>query len=97
MQTGGRGQNSTLCPCQARLRVRVVAVCADRGVCIASGQCPLVNTIQGLFVLLGMTLLAGCVKFKGKVARTTGCYQWMREVTDIRVTVHAGDILLAMH
>ena len=43
----------------ARLRMRVVAIRADRGVGVSSRQRLLMNAIQHLLILLAMTLLAG--------------------------------------
>jgi hypothetical protein len=79
------------------LGVRVMAVTANRSIGIPCGNLILVDTVQSLPVLVGMTILAGGVKLELEIAWAGGSHFRMWEPRDVRMAVYAGDIFCPMH
>src|ERR1044072_8538960 len=82
---------------QTRLRMGIMAVCADRRICVSGRQRFLMDTVQCFLILVSVTSLTGSVHLQRKIAGTAGRYFGMWKPRDICVTVYTGNFFCPMY
>src|SRR5215216_603687 len=73
------------------LRVWIMAVCADRRICVSGRQRFLMDAVQCFLILVSMTFLTGCVHLQREIAWTACRHFGVREPRDICMAVHTGN------